>query len=125
MFAPKYRRKEIYGTMRREIGMILRELCKRKEVSRPYTHVCKYTTQIERIIVHGISERKSTLIIFERHVNLRYKYGNRTLCCRGFYVSTIGNNKSAVYNYVENQLEEDMMTDQITIKEYKGHFKGE
>ena len=67
---------------------------------------------------------KSTLIIFERHANLKYKYGNRVFLCRGYYVSTVGNNKSAVYNYVENQLKEDMMSNQLTIKEYKDPFKG-
>ena len=66
---------------------------------------------------------KSTLIIFERHANLKYKYGNRVLWCREYYVSTVLNNKSAVYNYVENQLKEDMMSDQLTIKEYKDPFK--
>ena len=66
----------------------------------------------------GYLKGKSTLIIFERHANLKYKYGNRTFWCRGFYVSTVGNNKTAVQRYVENQLKEDMMTDQMTIKEY-------
>ena len=72
----------------------------------------------------GYLKGKSTLIIFERHANLKYKYGNRTFWCRGFYVSTVGNNKAAVYNYVQNQLKEDMISDQITIKEYKDPFKG-
>ena len=72
----------------------------------------------------GYLKGKSTLIIFERHANLKYKYGNRTFWCRGFYVSTVGNNKVAVYNYVANQLKEDMMSDQMTIKEYKDPFKG-
>ena len=72
----------------------------------------------------GYLKGKSTLIIFERHANLKYKYGNRAFLCRGYYVSTVGNNKTAVQRYVENQLKEDMMTDQITIKEYKDPFKG-
>lgn len=84
-------------------------------MSRSYTYVCKYSTQIKCFIVYGI---------FERHANLKYKYGNRTFWCRGFYVSTVGNNKTAVQRYVENQLKEDMMSDQITIKEYKDPFKG-
>ena len=71
----------------------------------------------------GYLKVKSTLIIFERHANLKYKYGNRTFLCRGFYVSTVGNNKTTVQRYVENQLKEDMMSDQITIKEYKDPFK--
>ena len=70
----------------------------------------------------GYLKGKSILIIFERHANLKYKYGNRVFWCRGYYVNTVENNKSAVYNYVENQLKEDMMSDQITIKEYKDHF---
>ena len=73
----------------------------------------------------GYLKGKSTLIIFERHGNLKYKYGNRTFWCRGQYVSTVGNNKEAVRRYVENQLKEDMMTDQITIKEYRDPFKGD
>ena len=73
----------------------------------------------------GYLKGKSTLIIFERHGNLKYKYGNRTFWCRGYYVSTVGNNKEAVRRYVENQLKEDMMTDQITIKEYRDPFKGD
>lgn len=76
------------------------------------------------IIVHGILKGKSTLIIFERHANLKYKYGNRVFWCTGYYVSTVGNNKTVVYRYVENQLKEDMMSDQLTIKEYKDPFKG-
>lgn len=72
----------------------------------------------------GYLKGKSTLIIFDRHANLKYKYGNRVFWYRGYYVSTVGNNKSAVQSYVENQLKEGMMTDQITIKEYKDPFKG-
>ena len=72
----------------------------------------------------GYLKGKSTLIIFERHANLKYKYGNRVFWCRGYYVSTVGNNKTAVARYVANQLKEDMMTDQITIKEYKDPFNG-
>lgn len=63
----------------------------------------------------------STLIIFERHSNLKYKYGNRHFLCTGFYISTVGNNKAAVYRYVEKGY---MITDQITKKEYIDYFKG-
>ena len=112
VFAPKFRRKEIYGTLRREIGMILRELCKRKDVEVINAEACPdhihmYVSIPPKLSVSsfmGYLKGKSTLIIFERHANLRYK--------------------SAVYNYVENQLKEDMMTDQMTIKEYKDPFKG-
>lgn len=79
---------------------------------------------ISYLFGYKLKKVESTLIIFERHANLKYKYGNRTFWCRGFYVSTVGNNKTAVYRYVENQLKEDMMSDQMTIKEYKDPFKG-
>ena len=124
VFAPKFRRKEI--------GMILRELCRRKEVEIVSAEACPdhihmYVSIPPKLSVSsfmGYLKGKSTLIIFERHANLKYKYGNRTFWCRGFYVSTVGNNKTAVQRYVENQLKEDMMTDQMTIKEYKDPFKG-
>ena len=123
---------EIYGHLRTEIGMILRELSNRKDVEIINTeaypdHIHMYVSIPSKLSVlsfMGYLKGKSTLIIFERHANLKYKYGNRVFLCRGYYVSTVGNNKSAVYNYVENQLKEDMMSDQLTIKEYKDPFKG-
>ena len=127
----KYRRKEIYGHLRTEIGMILRELSNRKDVeiinAEAYPdHIHMYVSISSKLSVlsfMGYLKGKSTLIIFEKHANLKYKYENRVFWCRGYYVSTVGNNKSAVYNYVENQLKEDMMSDQLTIKEYKDPFK--
>ena len=111
--------------------MILRELSNRKDVEiinvEAYPdHIHMYVSIPSKLSVlsfMGYLKGKSTLIIFERHANLKYKYGNRVFWCRGYYVSTVGNNKSAVYNYVENQLKEDMMSDQLTIKEYKDPFK--
>lgn len=110
VFAPKFRRKEV--------EVINAEACP--------DHIHMYVSIPPKLAISsfmGYLKGKSTLIIFERHANLKYKYGNRSFWCRGFYVSTVGNNKSAVYNYVENQLKEDMMSDQITIKEYKDPFK--
>ena len=122
----KYRRKEIYGHLIIEIGMILRELSNRKYVEIINAEACPdnihmYVSIPPKLSVSsfmGYLKGKSTLIIFEKHANLKYKYGNRV-----FFVITVGNNKSAVYNYVENQLKEDMMSDQLTIKEYKDPFK--
>lgn len=111
VFAPKFRRKEV--------EVISAEACP--------DHIHMYVSIPPKLSVSsfmGYLKGKSTLIIFERHANLKYKYGNRTFWCRGFYVSTVGNNKTAVQRYVENQLKEDMMSDQITIKEYKDPFKG-
>lgn len=124
VFAPKYRMKEIYGHLRIEIGMILRELSNRKDVEIINAEACPdniymYVSIPPKLSVSsfmGYLKGKSTLIIFERHANLKYKYGNKVFLCRGYYVSTVGNNKSAVYNYVENQLKKDMMSDQLTIK---------
>ena len=132
VFAPKFRRQEIYGNLKMEIGAILRELCRRKGVEIIAAEACPdhihmYISIPPKVSVSsflGYLKGKSTLIIFERHSNLKYKYGNRVFWCRGYYVSTVGNNKEAVYRYVENQLKEDMMSDQLTIKEYKDPFKG-
>ena len=115
-----------------EIGAILRELCRRKGVEIIAAEACPdhihmYISITPKVSVSsflGYLKGKSTLIIFERDSNLKYKYGNRVFWCRGYYVSTVGNNKKAVEQYVRNQLEEDMMTDQITIKEYVDSFKG-
>ena len=131
IFAPKYRRKEIYGHLRTEIGMILRELSNRKDVEIINDEACpdhihmyvSIPPKLSASSFMGYLKGKSTLIIFERYDNLKYKYENIVFWCRGYYVSTVGNNKSAVYNYVENQLKEDMMSDQLTIKEYKDYFK--
>lgn len=76
------------------------------------------------ITIPEVEDEKIIIEDYERHANLKYKYGNRSFWCTGYYVSTVGNNKNAVYRYVENQLKEDMMTDQLTIKEYKDPFKG-
>lgn len=72
----------------------------------------------------GILKGKSSLMIFEKFGNLKYKYGNRHFWCRGYYVSTVGRNKQAIEIYIKNQLHEDMITDQISLKEYMDPFKG-
>ena len=132
VFAPKFRRKEIYGRLKQEIGAILRELCRRKEVEIIAAEACPdhihmFVSIPPKVCISsfmGYLKGKSTLIIFERHANLKYKYGSRSFWCTGYYVSTVGNNKRAVQRYVENQMKEDMMSDQLTIKEYKDPFKG-
>lgn len=72
----------------------------------------------------GKLKGKSSLMIFEKYSNLKYKYGNRHFWCRGYYVSTVGRNKQAIERYIENQIHEDMITDQISLKEYTDSFKG-
>ena len=133
MFASKYREKKVfYEEKRLEIGKILRALCAWKGIIMIEGEVCPdhvhmYVSMPPKLSVSsfmGYLKGKSTMIIFERHSNLKYKYGNRVFWCRGYYVSTVGNNKEAVSKYVENQLKEDLLTDQITIKEYHDPFKG-
>ena len=75
--------------------------------------------------VMGYLKGKSSLMIFDRHANLRYKYGNRHFWCRGYYVDTVGRNEKAIQEYVRNQLQEDVAADQISLKEFIDPFTGE
>ena len=72
----------------------------------------------------GYLKGKSSLMIFDRHANLKYKYGNRHFWCRGYYVDTVGKNKKAIEEYIRNQLQEDIMSDQMSLKEYIDPFTG-
>ena len=73
----------------------------------------------------GYLKGKSSLMIFDRHANLKYKYGNRHFWCRGYYVDTVGRNAKAIAEYVRNQLQEDIATDQLSLKEFTDPFTGE
>ena len=73
----------------------------------------------------GFLKGKSTLMIFDRHANLKYKYGSRHFWCRGYYVDTVGKNKKVIEDYIRNQLSEGEMMDQITMKEYIDPFTGQ
>ena len=132
VFAPKYRRKIIYGELRRDIGEILRKLCNEMKVELiegefcpdhvhmlvsipPYMSVAQFV---------GTLKSKSALMIFDRHANLKYKYGNRNFWCRGYYVDTVGKNARMIETYIRNQLEEDYVKDQVTIKEVVDPFTG-
>lgn len=126
----KYRRMVIYGKLKAEIGRILRELCDRKgveiiEANACPDHIHMLVSIPPKMAVSefvGYLKGKSALIIFERHANLKYQYGNRHFWCKGYYVSTVGGNKEAIQKYIRNQLEEDMMSDNISLKEYKDPF---
>ena len=132
VFAPKYRRKVAYGNMRTEIGKILRELCTWKQVEIVEAEVCpdhihmlvKIPPKMSVSGFVGFLKGKSTLLIFERHANLKYKYGNRTFWCRGYFVDTAGKNDKAIAAYIKNQLVEDQIEDQMTLKEYTDPFTG-
>ena len=132
VFAPKYRRQVIYGKIKVDIGKILRKLCEQKNVEIIEANLCP--DHIHMLIsippkysvaqVVGYLKGKSSLMIFDRHANLKYKYGNRHFWCRGYYVDTVGRNKKAIAEYIKNQLQEDIADDQISMKEYIDPFTG-
>ncbi len=132
VFAPKYRRKEIYGQIKRDIGEILRKLCEQKDVVIIEAEACPdHIHMLVSIPPHisiaqfmGFFKGKSTLMIFDRHAHLKYKYGSRSFWCRGYYVDTVGRNKKAIAEYIRKQLEDDYMAEQISIKEYIDTFTG-
>ena len=120
VFAPKFRRKEIYGQLKRDIGEILRKLCEQKGVEILEAEACP--DHIHMLV--SIPPHKSSLMIFDRHANLKYKYGTRSFWCRGYYVDTVGRNKKVIAEYIRNQLEEDYASDQISLREYIDPFTG-
>ena len=133
VFAPKYRRKVIYGKIKKDIGEIIRKLCEQKGVEIIEAEACKDHIHLLVSILPYISvaqfmgylKGKSTLMIFDRHANLKYKYGNRHFWCRGYYVDSVGKNTKKIQGYIQNQLKEDWEYDQITLKEYIDPFTGE
>ena len=133
VFAAKYRRQVIYGKIKQDIGRILRELCERKGIEIIEAELCKdHIHMLVRIPpkysvseIMGYLKGKSSLMIFDRHANLKYKYGNRHFWCRGYYVDTVGKNAKRIEEYIRKQLQEDIANDQITLKEYMDPFTGE
>ena len=121
---------EIYGKIKEDIGVILRKLCQQKSVEIIEAQACP--DHIHMLIsippkysvsqIMGYLKGKSSLMIFDRHANLKYKYGNRHFWARGYFVDTVGRNKKAIKAYIQNQLEEDKMSDQISIKEFIDPF---
>lgn len=132
VFIPKYRRKEIYGKIRTDIGQILKQLCVYKDVEIIEAHamsdhihmMIRIPPKISVSSFMGYLKGKSSLMIFERHANLKYKYGNRNFWAKGYFVSTVGLNDEVVKEYIRNQEKEDMMSDSLSTKEYKDPFKG-
>ena len=112
VFAPKYRRQIIYGKLKEEIGKILRKLCEQKEVEIIEAEACPDHIHMSVSIPPSMSvaefvgylKGKSALMIFDRFANLKYKYGNRHFWCRGYYVDTVGRNKTAIAEYIKNHL---------------------
>ena len=132
VFCPKYRRQEIYGKIKEDVGKILRKLCEAKGVEIIEAEACPdHIHMLVSIPPHlsvaqfmGCLKGKSSLMIFDRHANLKYKYGNRHFWCRGYYVDTVGRNEKKIAEYVRNQLQEDIVADQLSLKEYIDPFTG-
>lgn len=119
-----------YGKLKKDIADILSSLCKRKGVKIVEAEVCpdhihmlvEIPPSLSVSNFMGYLKGKSTLMIFDRHVNLKYKYGNRHFWARGYYVDTVGKNQKRIEEYIQNQLQEDKLYDQISLKEYVDPF---
>lgn len=133
VFAPKYRRQIIYGKIKKDIGQILRTLCERKGVEIIEATACKdhvhmlvsIPPKLSVSAFVGYLKGKSSLMIFDRHAQLKYKYGNRKFWCTGYYVDTVGRNKKVIEEYIRNQIQDDIVAEQLTIMEYIDPFTGE
>ena len=133
VFAPKYRRMVIYNQIKVDIGKILRKLCEQKGIEIIEAELCP--DHIHMLIaippkysvaqIMGYLKGKSSLMIFDRHANMKYKYGNRHFWCRGYYVDTVGKNTKKIAEYIRNQLQEDIANDQLTLFESIDPFTGE
>ena len=133
VFAPKYRRQIIYGKIKVDIGIMLRKLCEYKGIEIIEAEACK--DHIHMLVsippkysvsqIMGYLKGKSSLMIFEKYANLKYKYGNRHFWCRGYYVDTVGRNRKAIEQYIRNQLQQDKEEDQLSMKEFIDPFTGE
>ena len=133
VFAPKYRRMIIYNRLKVDIGKILRKLCEQKGVEIIEAEACpdhihmlvSIPPKISVAQFMGYLKGKSSLMIFDRHANLKYKYGNRHFWCRGYYVDTVGKNKKKIAEYIRNQLQEDIINDQLSLFETVDPFTGQ
>ena len=133
VFAPKYRRQVIYGKIKGDIGQIIRKLCEWKGVEIIEAEACpdhihmlvSIPPKISVSSFMGYLKGKSSLMIFDKHANLKYRYGNREFWCRGYYVDTVGKNKKAIAEYIRNQSQEDLAYEQMSIKELVDPFTGE
>ena len=132
VFAPQYRRQIVYKQISADIGQIIRALCARKgieilEAAAMPDHIHLYVKIPPKYSVSevmGYLKGKSSLMIFDRHANMKYKYGNRHFWARGYYVDTVGRNKKQIQEYIRNQLQEDQIEDQISLKEFVDPFTG-
>ena len=133
VFAPKYRRQVIYKEIKMDIGVILTKLCEYKgieiieaQLMPDHVHMLvKIPPKWSVSSIMGYLKGKSSIMIFDRHANLKYRYGNRKFWCTGYYVSTVGRNEKQIKEYIQNQLQEDYLEDKMSLKEYIDPFTGE
>ena len=133
VFAPKYRRIVFYGEKKREIGKILRQLCEWKGVEIHEAEVCpdhihmlvSIPPKVAVSSFMGYLKGKSSVLIYEKFGELKFKYRNREFWCRGYYVDTVGKNTAAIKKYIQDQLKEDLEYDQMSLVEYIDPFTGE
>lgn len=131
VFAPKYRRKVFFGQKRKEIGAILRSLCEWKQVEIMEAEVCpdhihmlvKIPPKLSVASFVGFLKGKSSILIYQKYANMKFKYRNREFWCRGYYVDTAGKNDIKIKEYIANQLKEDKMMEQMTIQEINNPFE--
>ena len=133
VFAPKYCRQVIYGKNKADIGIMLRKLCEYKQIEIIEAEACK--DHIHMLVsippkysvsqIMGYLKGKSSLMIFEKYANMKYKYGNRHFWCRGYYVDTVGRNKKVIEQYIRNQLQQDYEEEQLSIIEFVDPFTGQ
>ena len=132
VFTPKYRRKAIYGELRKDIREYIRILCKYKGVEIIEGHMMidhvhlllSIPPKMSVSSLMGYLKGKSALMIFDNHANLKYKYGNRKFWAEGYYVSTVGLNETTIKKYIAEQDKHDIAFDKLSVKEYEDPFKG-
>ena len=132
VFTPKYRRKIIYNKLRRDIVQIIKDLCKWKGIEiiegkamPDHIHILvKIPPKMSISNFMGYLKGKSAMMIFARHGNLKYKFGNNNFWSTGYYVSTVGLNEATIAKYIREQEKADQMIDKISVKELEDPFKG-
>ena len=132
VFSPKYRRKIIFANIRESIGEILKDLCKYKGVEIIEGHLMpdhvhmlvSIPPKISVSSFMGYLKGKSSLMIFDKHANLKYKFGNRKFWAEGYFVSTVGLNEVTVKKYIQQQEKHDTLQDRVSTREYQNPFQG-
>ncbi len=132
VFTPKYRRKMIYNQYREDVREIIKQLCSYKgveilggNVMSDHVHILvSIPPKMSVSSFMGYLKGKSALMMFDRHVNLKYKFGNRHFWSEGYYVSTVGLNEAVIKKYIQDQEKYDIAMDKLSVKEYEDPFKG-